>query len=176
LSRQPLARAKSYILDAVNAVNWLFVMSAKEIKTLYRHFYSQFNKASAQGRAKAFAMASYDEMYATDCVFHVATGEDMRGLEELKKRASEHIGAFPDSHITINDIIVEKNKAAVRYTVTCTHKGELMGIPATNKKLTMSVIEIDRFAGGKIVESCEMSDTLGMMQQLGVIPTPEKKK
>jgi steroid delta-isomerase-like uncharacterized protein len=151
-------------------------MSVRDLKALYRHFYAEFNKAAAQGRAKAFTMARYDEIYATDCVFHVATGEDMRGLKELKKRASEHIGAFPDSHITINDMIVEKNKAAVRYTVTCTHKGELMGIPATNKKLTMSVIEISRFAGGKIVESWEMSDTLGMMQQLGVIPTSEKKK
>jgi predicted ester cyclase len=83
---------------------------------------------------------------------------------------SEHGGAFSDSHITINDIIVEGNKAVVRFTVTCTHKDELMGVPATNKKLTMSVIEIDRFAGGKIVEAWEMSDTLGMMQQLGVIP------
>jgi steroid delta-isomerase-like uncharacterized protein len=149
-------------------------MSVRDLKALYRHFYAEFNKSAAQGRAKAFAMARYDEMYVTDCVFHVATGEDTRGLKELKKRASEHIGAFPDSHIIINDIIVEKNKAAVRYTVTCTHKRELMGIPATDKKLTMSVIEIDRFVNGKIVEAWEMSDTLGMMKQLGVIPTPKK--
>jgi predicted ester cyclase len=149
-------------------------MSTKEIKALYRRFYGEFNKAAAQGRAKAFIMARYDEMFSANCIIHSATGEDLRGLEELKKRASEHSAAFPDTFININDIVVEGNKAAVRYTVTCTHKAELMGIPATNKKLTMSVIEIDRFVGGKIVEAWEMSDTLGMMQQLGVIPTPKK--
>jgi steroid delta-isomerase-like uncharacterized protein len=141
-------------------------MSAKDLKALERHFYAEMNKG------KAFAMAAYDEMIATHCIFHTATGEDLHGLMEFKKRASEHGGAFPDSHITINDIIVERDKAVIRYTVTCTHKGELMGIPATNKKLTMSVIEIHRFVGGKIVEAWEMSDTLGMMQQLGLVPKP----
>jgi hypothetical protein len=141
-----------------------------DLKALYRHFYAEFNKATEQWHAREFVMTRYDGMFATDCVLHSATGEDVLGLKELKKRASEHVGAFPDSHITINDIIVEGNKAAVRYTVTCTHKAELLSIPATNKKLTMSVIEIDRFVGGKIVEAWEMSDTLGMMQRLGVIP------
>jgi predicted ester cyclase len=147
-------------------------MSTKEIKAIYRRFYGEFNKAASQGRTKAFIMANYDEMFSANCIIHSATGEDLRGLKELKKRASEHGTAFPDTHITINDIIVEGNKAAMRYTVTCTHKAELMGIPATNKKLTMPVIEIDRFAGAKIVEAWEMSDTLGMMQQLGLVPKP----
>jgi steroid delta-isomerase-like uncharacterized protein len=151
-------------------------MSTKEIKAFVRHFYAEFNKAARKGQGKAFVMAAYDEMFAANCIIHTATSEDMHGLKELKKRASEHINAFPDSHITINDIIAEGNKAVIRYTVTCTHKRELMGIPATNKKLTMSVIEIERFAGGKLVESWEMSDTLGMMQQLGLIPTPKKEK
>jgi hypothetical protein len=136
----------------------------RNLKTLERHFYAELNKGIK------FAMAAYDKIIATDVVYHSATGEYIHGLKEFKKRVSEHGGAFPDSHITINDIIVEGNKAVVRLTVTCTHKGELMGVPATNKKLTMSVIEIDSFAGGKIVEAWEMSDTLGMMQQLGVIP------
>ncbi len=82
--------------------------------------------------------------------------------------------AFPDLHVTLDDIIVEGDKAAIRFTGTGTHKGELMGIPATNKKATWSSVEIDRFAGGKFVESWERFDTLGVMQQLGVVPTPGK--
>jgi hypothetical protein len=151
-------------------------MPTKDPKALIRRFWAEFNKAARKGQGKAFAMTTYDEMFAANVVIHSATGEDVLGLKNLKKRAGEHVGAFPDSHITINDIIVEGNKAVLRYTVTCTHKGELMGIPATDKKLTMSVIEIDRFAGGKIVESWEMSDTLGMMQQLGAIPALGKQK
>jgi hypothetical protein len=139
-------------------------MSAEDLKALERRFYAELNKG------KAFAIAAYDEMIATHCIFHTAIGEDLHGLKEFKKRASEHIDAFADSHITINDIIVEGDKAVIRYTVTCTHKGELMGIPPTNRKLKMSVIEIHRFVGGKIIEAWEMSDTLGMMQQLGLVP------
>ena len=151
-------------------------MPARDLKVLYRHFYAEFSEAAEQGHSKEFVMARYDEMFATDCVLHSATGEDVLGLENLKKRASEHTRAFPDSHITINDIIVEGDKAVVRSTVACTHKAKLMGIPATNKKLTMSVIEIDRFADGKIVETWEMSDTLGVMQQLGVAPKIGREK
>ena len=147
-------------------------MSTKDLRALERHFYAEVNK----GIAFAMAHGTYDKMIAANCVFHTATGEDMHGLKELKERVSEHSNAFPDSHITINDIIVEANKASVRYTVTCTHKGELMGVPATNKKLTISVIEIHRFVSGKIMEAWEMSNTLGMMQQLGVIPTLGKEK
>jgi steroid delta-isomerase-like uncharacterized protein len=145
-------------------------MPARNLKALEHHFYAELNKGMSS------AMAAYDEMIATNCVFHSATGEDLHGLKDFKKRASEHGGAFPDSHITINDIIVEGNKAVLRYTVTCSHKGELMGIPATNKKLTISVIEIHRFVRGKIVEAWETSDTLGMMLQLGVMPTLGKEK
>jgi hypothetical protein len=147
-----------------------FIRPAKDLKALERHLYAELNKGIK------FAMAAYDEMIATNCVFHTATGEDMHGLKEFKERVSEHGNAFPDSHVTINDVIVEGDKAVVRYTVTCTHKCELMGIPATNKKLTMSVIETHRFVSGKIVEAWEMSDTLDVMQQLGVIPTLGKEK
>jgi steroid delta-isomerase-like uncharacterized protein len=149
-------------------------MSTKDLKVRMRHFYAELNKATRKGQGKEFVIATYDEMFAANCIIHTGTGEDVHGLKELKKRASEHIDAFPDSHITINDIIAEGNKAAIRYTVTCTHKRKLMGIPATHKKLTISVIEIERFAGGRLVESWEMSDTLGMMQQLGAVLTPKK--
>jgi len=84
--------------------------------------------------------------------------------------------AFPDYRITVDDIIVEGDKTVTRYTVTGTHKGAYMGISATNKKMTLSAILIDRFVGGKVVEAWEMGDALGAMQQLGVVPTPGKGK
>jgi predicted ester cyclase len=78
--------------------------------------------------------------------------------------------------LTVDDLIVEGDKAVVRYTITGTHKGAFMGVPPTNKKVTIWVIEIDRFAGGKIVEGWDRFDTLGIMQQLGVVPRPGKGK
>ena len=71
-------------------------------------------------------------------------------------------------------MIVEGDKAVLRYTITGTHKGAYMGIPPTDKKPTISIIKIDRFSGGKLVEGWYEYDTLSLMQQLGVIPTPKK--
>jgi len=57
-----------------------------------------------------------------------------------------------DVHFTLDDMIVEGDKVAVRHTFSGTHKGESMGIPPTNKKVTIWEIDIIRIAGGKFVE------------------------
>jgi len=145
-------------------------MSAKEIKALERHFFEEWNKG------KAAAMAAIDEFCATNLVFHRGTGEDIRGLKDFKQLMSKFYSAFPDNHFTIDDMVAEGDKAAVRYAITGTHKGEWRGVPPTNKKMTVSVIQIDRIAGGKLVEGWERYNTLGVMQQLGLAPTPGKGK
>jgi len=141
-------------------------MSAKEIKALERRLYEECNKG------KAAAMAVIDELYATDLVYHSSTGRDIRGVKDYKQHVSDMYSAFPDFHFTIDDMVVEGDKVAVRLTATGTHKGEFRGIPPTNKKVTMWEIQIDRVAGGKFVEGWSRYDTLGLMQQLGLIPTP----
>jgi len=143
-------------------------MSAKDLKALTRRFIEEWNKG------KAAAMAVIDEMYATNFVSH--GDEDIRGIENVKQSTSEEFSAFPDLHLTIDDMVAEGDKVAARITMTGTHKGEYMGAPPTNKKITIRAIAIERFAGGKIVEEWGMTNTLGLMQQLGVVPTPKKEK
>jgi len=146
-------------------------MSAKEIKALYRRWAEELSKG------KAAAMAVIDELYAPDFVEHGAPGEDTHGVKDFKKIVSELYSAFPDIHLTIDDMVVEGDKVAVRVTESGTHKGEFMGIPPTNKKWTVWGIFIDRVAGGKIVEEWGVSDlTLSVMKQLGLTPTWEKAK
>jgi steroid delta-isomerase-like uncharacterized protein len=117
-----------------------------------------------------------DELYATDFVFHSGTGEVIHGLKNCKQSQSDFFSAFPDIHYTIDDIVAEGDRVAARWTMTGTHKGEFMGIPPTNKKVTISAITIDRIAGGKYVEEWLRFDTLDFMQQLGIVPTPKKEK
>ena len=143
-------------------------MSAKDLKTLMRRFIEEWNKG------KAAAMAVIDEMYATNFVSH--GDEDIRGIKNVKQSTSQEFSAFPDLHFTIDDMVAEGDKVAARITMTGTHKGEYMGAPPTNKKITIRAIAIERFAGGKIVEEWGMTDTLGLMQQLGLVPTPKKEK
>jgi predicted ester cyclase len=62
----------------------------------------------------------------------------------------------------------------IRWIMRGTHNGPLMGIAATGKPVTVAGIDVFRIAGGQIVELWQHLDQLGMLQQLGVIPTPEQ--
>jgi steroid delta-isomerase-like uncharacterized protein len=145
-------------------------LSVEGNKALQRHLFEEMNKG------KAATLAAMDETYATDFVYHQADGTDISGLKNKTQLLSEVFNAFPDRHSTIDDMVAEGDKVAVRWTWTATHKGELMGIPSTNKKITIWGISIDCIVDGKFVERWERLDTLGWMQQLGVMPTPEKNK
>jgi steroid delta-isomerase-like uncharacterized protein len=120
-------------------------------------------------------MIVMDEFYATDVVFHSGIGENVIGLNDYKRHNSELYDAFPDIHWSVDGTITEGEKKAVRFTFTGTHKDAFRGIPPTNKKVTVQAISIShRNADGKIIEEWHMYDTLGFMQQLGVIPKPRK--
>jgi predicted ester cyclase len=80
--------------------------------------------------------------------------------------------AFPDLHFTIEDTLVEGDKIVWRWSSTGTNTGSMMGMPSTNKKATITGIEIYRIANGKIAERWGNFDQLGMLQQLGVVPMP----
>jgi steroid delta-isomerase-like uncharacterized protein len=115
-----------------------------------------------------------DEVIASNYVYRSPGSPEMRGPEGFKQLISMYRAAFPDMTMVIDDMLAEGDKVAVRWTATGTHRGELMGIPATGKRVTGSGLIISRFAGGKVVEDHEVIDMLGMLQQLGVVPTPEQ--
>ena len=145
-------------------------MSSEEIKALMRRWFEECNKG------KTAFMAVFDELHAPDIVYHGGAGEEIHGIGDFKKECEEWLSAFPDLHYTIDDMVVEGDKVAIRHTSTGTHTGEIKGIPPTNKKVAMCEIEIDRVAGGKIAEVWTRYDTLGLMQQLGLAPTSEQKR
>ena len=107
-----------------------------------------------------------DEFYATDYVNHIPPNPEIRGSEGFKQFFAMQFAAFPDFHLTAEDVLAEGDKVVLRWTFTGTHEGELMGIPPTGKQVTYTGIVINRFADGKIVEDWEIADFLGMMQQL----------
>ena len=83
---------------------------------------------------------------------------------------------IPDFQTTIEDLIAEGDKVAVRISWQGTHKGELMGIPPTGKYVKVTEMQIYRMANGKIIERWVETDVFGMMQQLGIISTPEQQQ
>jgi steroid delta-isomerase-like uncharacterized protein len=90
------------------------------------------------------------------------------GPEGTKMIATMFRNAFPDFHMTIDQIAAEDDRVAARFIETGTHQGELFGIPPTGKKVKFSEIGILRIADGKVVESWYDVDMLGLMGQLGV--------
>lgn len=110
------------------------------------------------------------EELLSDCIYHSPATGEIRG-EAYRKLFASMLNAFPDGRFTVSDEVAEDDKVVMRWGFTGTHKGELMGIAPTGKQVAMTGISITRIVDGKIVEAWEEWDSLGMMQQLGVVPT-----
>ena len=95
-----------------------------------------------------------------------------QGREGLKAVIAMMRAAFPDIHWVADETIAAGEKVVTRFTWTGTQRGSFLGIPATGKSVTVKGVVIDRLSGGKMADSRILMDSLGMMQQLGVIPTP----
>jgi steroid delta-isomerase-like uncharacterized protein len=115
--------------------------------------------------------AVLDEVMSPDLVWHGGSFGEIRGLEEFKRFIGQFLTAFPDLGAETADLITAGDKVVTRLTVRGTHTGELMGIPASGKEATWTDINIYRVADGQIAEEWFCGDYLGMMQQIGAIPS-----
>jgi steroid delta-isomerase-like uncharacterized protein len=93
-----------------------------------------------------------------------------RGPDSEKRRVALYRGAFPDIHLTIEDVIAEGETVMTRWSCRGTHKGNFNGIAPTGKHITISGVTVARVSSGKIAEGYVNWDALGLMQQLGVVP------
>ncbi len=78
---------------------------------------------------------------------------------------------FPDLYHTIDEVLANENGAAVRFTLRGTHTGDFMGIPATGKPIEVTAIAIQHIADGKVTSLRAEFDQVGMLRQLGVLPS-----
>ena len=114
-----------------------------------------------------------DEFVDKDFVEHVPFPGQGPGRDGLKYAISTFVSAFPDIKWILEEQIAEGEKVVSRFTMTGTHRGEFLGIPPTGKSVKVWGVVIDVVKDGKFAESRIIMDTLGLMQQLGAIPTPE---
>ncbi len=112
-----------------------------------------------------------DELFAADVLGHDATRrEPTRGSESVRQVAVLFRSAFPDASFPLYGLIAEDDKVVARWGLQGTHKAEFMRIPATGRQVEVTGTVTYRLAGGKVVEYWGNFDTLGLMQQLGVLP------
>lgn len=95
--------------------------------------------------------------------------EELRGAEAVKSLFAAYRSGFPDFHVRVDERVADDDRIAQAFTITGTHRGEFMGIPATGKAIEVHGVVISRFADGKIIEEWEVIDQLTLLQQLGVI-------
>jgi steroid delta-isomerase-like uncharacterized protein len=137
-------------------------MSTEQDKMLARHLFEEVWNCKN--------LAVMDELVAPNFVFHNSV-QTLYGPEDYKRFAMSYHNAFPEAHFTVDDVIAEGDTVALRWTARGMHSGKLLGIAPTGNQVTVSGITITLISNGKSVESWGEFDALGMLQQIGAIPT-----
>jgi steroid delta-isomerase-like uncharacterized protein len=139
-------------------------MSEEENKALIQRWFDEvWNEGNSQ---------VIDELLAEDGVIHGladATGQPVRGLEAFHEFHNQFRGAFPDIHVSVDDIIAEGDRVVARCSVRGKHTGEHLGFAATNTPIEFGGIAIVRIKDGKIIEAWNQFDFLEMNKQLGML-------
>jgi steroid delta-isomerase-like uncharacterized protein len=112
-----------------------------------------------------------EELVAPEYVAHdPADPEEVRGTEAIRRYIETFRTAFPDMQLSVEDQVAEAEKVLTRWTARGTHRGDFFDIAPSGNRLEIAGMSLDRFSGGRFVESWENYDALGMMQQIGAVP------
>lgn len=112
-----------------------------------------------------------DVYAAADFVDHNPDPGQRPGLEGVKAGFKALFAAFPDLHVKTEQVLVDGNFVTVRSTMSGTQKGEFMGMPASDKRFSVALIDIVEVKDGKATQRWGLADSAAMMEQLA----PEKK-
>jgi Predicted ester cyclase len=139
-------------------------MTAAEHKERFRRF---LDEAPNRGN-----LAVVDELFDPNVAYYVVgSAEPMRGWDGVKGVVTGFRAAFPDLHVTIEEVIAEGDTVAARVTARGTNTGELMGMAPTGKRAEWAVNHYSHFRDGKMIEDRVNFDQLGFLKQLGMMPS-----
>jgi steroid delta-isomerase-like uncharacterized protein len=116
-------------------------------------------------------LAVADEIVAEDFIELDPFPGQAQGRQGLKDVLAMLFSGFPDMCWVIEEQIAEGDKIMTRFTWTGSHQGAFMRIPPTGRQVKVKGVVIDRVVDGRMVDSRILMDSMGMMQQLGVLPT-----
>ena len=139
-------------------------MSIESNKTIVRRYYDEVLNG---GR-----IAVLDELATGDYVENDPFPGQGDGRSDLKARVSTLLTAFSPCTFTIEDVVAEGDRVAVRWTSSGNHSGDFLGMPPTYRDYTITGIDIHRMTGGRMAEHWHVVDQLSQLQQLGMIPSP----
>jgi steroid delta-isomerase-like uncharacterized protein len=114
-----------------------------------------------------------DEIYAADVVVHDPFMGTVTGRDAFRQLLGMFDAAFPGHRAQVHHILAEGNLVAVVHTHTAKHTGQFMHLVPTGRDVSVNGIEVFRMADGKIAEFWRHDDDVGLLMQLGAIPTPQ---
>lgn len=122
----------------------------------------KFGQAVNSGKLDAIK-----DVMASSVVDHDPAPDQGSGPEGFIQFFTTFREAFPDLNVTVEQMVADDDNVAIAYTITGTHQGEFMNVPATNRRIKARGVQIARFEDGQIVERWGSSDQLGILQQIG---------
>lgn len=138
-------------------------MSAAANQAVIRRWWEGINQGNAD--------AIIEEVYAADYVLHdPSQPEPVVGTQGVHEFIASVSGAFPDLHVTIDDLVTEGDRVVQRLTARGTHQGEFLGVPASGNAVEIWLMVVSRMAGGKVAEEWQLIDALTLLQQIGAMP------
>jgi predicted ester cyclase len=143
-------------------------MSTAE-ETRNKATFKRFDDAVNSGDVELISQ-TIDELVEPDVLIHTALPVDATGAQALKQLWAMLLRAFPDLHVTVEDLLADGDKVVIRNTVTGTHQGEYMGLQPTGKSVAYKEMFILRFANDRIAETWGVVDVLSQMRQLDIKP------
>ena len=116
-----------------------------------------------------------DEIFAADCITHqISSGSEPaaspRDPETLKRHVAEWLAGFPDLSFSVEQMIADTDRVVSRIVMRGTHTGVWLGVAPTGKRVSLRMMTVHRIANGKIVEDWVLVESLGFLQQLGLLP------
>ena len=114
--------------------------------------------------------STVDELVADDFVAHTWPSPTGDPKADLKAAIDRVAAGLSDAEFTIDDLIEDRDRVAVRLTTAATQTGEFMGMPPSNKRYRIEEIHWFRLRDGRVVEHWHQFDQMGLMQQLGAMP------
>jgi steroid delta-isomerase-like uncharacterized protein len=140
-------------------------MSVADLKARTQQIFDTFNSHDSGATAAFFA----DDAELRD----VAVAHPAIGPQAIAAVYDRHFAAIPDAYVRVDRLVAEGDTVVVEWTSSGTHRGKLMGIPATGKPVSVKGVSIIKYRGSLAVADTRVWDLAGLLRQIGLLPTQE---
>ena len=138
-------------------------MSIADHKALTMRIFDTFNTHDATATAALFAPDAV--------LYDVAVARPAAGRAQIAGVYARHLVAIPDTLVRVERLVAEGDTVVAEWTISGTHQGQLLGIPATGRAVTITGISLIRFRDGVPVADTRVWDFAGLLRQIGLLPS-----